>query len=1255
MKLRALVMLLCLLSIKLSYSQNVSNKGKLFWVGHMGHIDGTGSNFALYLTTDAPTAAAVRISIPGTGYTQTVIVPSNQVTVHTLPSSQTYLNCSDCIRDQGVKVESLNHDIVVYAHIYANARSDATLLIPVETLGKEYYTISFTQNPSSNSQRSEFMVIAVEDSTYVDIYPSTTILPAKPAGTMYTVMLNTGEVYHAQAASDVTGTRIVARSANGISCKSVAAFSGSSFTKVGCASAGTGDNLYQQLFPTTSWGMEFVTAPLKSRSGDQFRILAKYDTTKVLINGVQQLLHEGDYYDFVSVADNYLVSDKPITLAQYPRTQNCDGNTGDPTLIVIPPLEQSVTNVTMYSSPYQNITGQYLNIITKLSDTALLRLDGVQLQFTQMTNNSSYAYARETVSSGNHRIQSDSLFQVISYGFGNVESYGYAGGTNIKNLVQSISSNADSLCFGDTFLFRAEVNYIPTSLKWYFGDGTTDTSDKFPRHSYAQAGSYTVSLVTRKSGLVDCGSTDSTIYRVRVHDYPKASFSVSGNCLEDTFGFTDQSQKQSSFSYISKWAWTFGDSTESSTQNPTKYFSRLDSFKTKLIVWNNNLCADSIEGLHFVNPHPQTAFTKNDTCPDFPISFADASTIYQGTVNSWNWLIDSSLTDTNSIMTYSSSVEGTHFISLETVSDSGCSASLLDSFVIYQKPTADFAVSSVCLEQAVLPVDQSQLADFFYWDLEDTSYWGSAVSYVYKDTGTYTLQLKVEALNGCMDSLSKQLRIYPVPPSDWKSSGRCLGNTFSFSPDFDTSVFSGLDYSWSIAGSNLNGAEQQINFSNSGQKAVSLTTQTNFGCSSSSMGTVYVNPVPVSIIQQDPVCEFQVSQVTDISNWNGASLKQRVFTWNGITYSDSVLNLEFYSGQSGSIKLWLESDSLCADSNTLVPDYHELPSASFDIKGICPDSLVQFESTSIAGAGSVLSVWEWLIDTGAYTGALQALRFEDGGLYPSSLIVVSDQGCKDTAAKSFRILDIPVPSVSESPSCINFPVFLEDNSFSISHQVVGWSWVLDGQSYQGQKISEAFPLAGYYSYSLSVTTDSGCVFNDIYKDSIRVYPGPQASFIKSSELLTSDRGNIEFESTSLNAYTYFWDFGDGSTSILNPVQHIYTDTGGFEVWLVITNSFGCRDSISDSITVKPPLSCFIPNAFTPNEDFTNESFLPVCEGAASIRFKVWNRWGQVVHDVDDFIPWQPTGASTGVYAYEAIIYDYAGDWKLFRGNITLIR
>ena len=61
--------------------------------------------------------------------------------------------------------------------------------------------------------------------------------------------------------------------------------------------------------------------------------------------------------------------------------------------------------------------------------------------------------------------------------------------------------------------------------------------------------------------------------------------------------------------------------------------------------------------------------------------------------------------------------------------------------------------------------------------------------------------------------------------------------------------------------------------------------------------------------------------------------------------------------------------------------------------------------------------------------------------------------------------------------------------------------------------------------------------------------------------------SFQFFNNSVGGNQYFWDFGDGDTSILFEPQHDYTDTGTFMVTLIVSDSTGCIESDTASIFV----------------------------------------------------------------------------------------
>ncbi|MBS1564072.1 MAG: gliding motility-associated C-terminal domain-containing protein, partial [Bacteroidetes bacterium] len=116
-----------------------------------------------------------------------------------------------------------------------------------------------------------------------------------------------------------------------------------------------------------------------------------------------------------------------------------------------------------------------------------------------------------------------------------------------------------------------------------------------------------------------------------------------------------------------------------------------------------------------------------------------------------------------------------------------------------------------------------------------------------------------------------------------------------------------------------------------------------------------------------------------------------------------------------------------------------------------------------------------------------------------------------------------------------------------------------------------------------------------------------------------------------------------------------------------TNIFGC--SGSDTLCVKvfcQSSQIFIPNAFTPRGDIPeNQRFTVRASGISSVKtFRVFNRWGRVVFERDNFPPNNPAFgwdgrvngklADPGVYIYTVEVMCENGVPYSYKGNVTLL-
>jgi len=114
-----------------------------------------------------------------------------------------------------------------------------------------------------------------------------------------------------------------------------------------------------------------------------------------------------------------------------------------------------------------------------------------------------------------------------------------------------------------------------------------------------------------------------------------------------------------------------------------------------------------------------------------------------------------------------------------------------------------------------------------------------------------------------------------------------------------------------------------------------------------------------------------------------------------------------------------------------------------------------------------------------------------------------------------------------------------------------------------------------------------------------------------------------------------------------------------KVTLRVTNKWGCSATDSINVTGEDCCQFFLPNAFTPNGDGKNDLFKPVGGHIRIVDFKVYNRYGQLVHESFGLRDgwngrFRGEEADMGTY-YWQIQYECHGKVLFKKGDVTLVR
>ncbi|HEY3569022.1 MAG TPA: PKD domain-containing protein [Thermoanaerobaculia bacterium] len=291
----------------------------------------------------------------------------------------------------------------------------------------------------------------------------------------------------------------------------------------------------------------------------------------------------------------------------------------------------------------------------------------------------------------------------------------------------------------------------PTSWVWHFGDGSGPVSTRNPSHTYAAAGTYTVTLTVTNAFGVSAGT--SQFVTVSLGSPPAADFTFQSSGLNVAF-------LDASTGSPTSWSWDFGDGSSSTAQNPRHTYAAAGTYNVTLTATNSAGSSSKTKLVTVSQGDPPVAdFAFQAT--GLSVAFADQST---GNPTSWSWDFGDGSKSTQQNPSHTYAKAGTYAVVLTASNAAGSgSKTKLVTVTATKPPVAAFCYQRNKL-QVVFTDTSSNSPTSWQWDFGDCVSPASCLvfsqnpSHTYAAAGAYTVTLTVSNEGG-QSTLSKVVTV----------------------------------------------------------------------------------------------------------------------------------------------------------------------------------------------------------------------------------------------------------------------------------------------------------------------------------------------------------------------------------------------------------------------------------------------------------------------------------------------------------------
>lgn len=747
------------------------------------------------------------------------------------------------------------------------------------------------------------------------------------------------------------------------------------------------------------------------------------------------------------------------------------------------------------------------------------------------------------------------------------------------------------------------VNFVDNSTSnagaistWIWDFDDTDSSNiQSPWHTYTNDGLYDVTLIIG----TDSGCADTVTKTITIYEHPQAAFVAPNTCFGVDAQLTDQSTAAVG-SALDTWVWDVDSNgtTDHTTQNAFHSYPDSGRYTIHLIVSDTFGCADSTSQEIIVNPKPLANYTFGNVCLGDSMMYADNSTGYTTNLTSWSWDVNEDGVQDYSSTSFSHLYPNHDSIDVRLIvqTDSGCLDTSIQEVVVYPPAQVGFDFTDVCLNDVMSFQDTSIATigglDTWDWDFGDGTGTSTVQNpdYLYTANGTYSVKLIVTSDSGCADSVTQAVVVHTLPQVNFTAANVCDGLPV-VPQDLSTSIngFALSDWDWDMDNNgSIDYATQTLShlYGDTGVHTIELRVTDAYGCADSITQMVDVSPGPLPGFEFSNVCLGAPMQFTDTSSIPDGNIV--AWSWDFGDTSPVVTQqnpAHFYnSAGSYSITFTVTSDSGCigVTSGQVSIVVFPLPTTTFAAPDVCLDDQTPFTDQSTVTSGNIVA-WDWEFGDNN-TSALQnpSHLYATTGLYTVILTSETDNGCARMDTQMVEIFALPEVQFGFSDVCFDDQMPFTDSSTHILGPIAAWDWDFgDGNNSTVQNPNHVYGAPGFYMSKLVATAPTtGC--QDSVLKQVQVYNLPNVAYSLNDACQDLPINFVDQSTSGNGSPILVWEWDLDEDNITD-----YTDTNitqsfaipsNYNVELKLTDSLGCRDSLTSPFVVHPePVSSFTVN------------------------------------------------------------------------------